>query len=85
LALRKEREEQGEEHGAAGRGPSLVAGSSMLVRRREGSLVAGGGMLERSRGGARGGWKQLVIVAARAGSKWNERGAGRGTKPMKNP
>jgi hypothetical protein len=37
-------------------------------------------MLERSRGGrtggARGGWKQLVIVVARAGSKWNEREQG---------
>jgi hypothetical protein len=46
-------------------------------------------MLERSRGertgGARGGWKQLVIVAVGAGSKWNERGAGRGTKPVMNP
>jgi hypothetical protein len=46
-------------------------------------------MLERSRGGrtggARGGWKQLAIVAAVAESKWNERGAGRGTKPVKNP
>jgi hypothetical protein len=58
-------------------------------RRREGSLVAGGGMLERCRGGrtggARGGWKQLAVVVAEAGSKWNEMGAGRGTKPMKNP
>jgi hypothetical protein len=50
--------------------------------------VASGGMLERSRGGrtggARSGWKQLAIVAAGAGSKWNERGAERGTKPVKN-
>jgi hypothetical protein len=45
-------------------------------------------MLERSRGGrtggARGGWKQLAIVAVGAGSKWNERGAGRDTKHVKN-
>jgi hypothetical protein len=25
------------------------------------------------------------LVAAGAGSQWNERGAGRGTKPVKNP
>jgi hypothetical protein len=69
LALRREREELGEEHGAAGRGarrgPSLVAGSSMLER-------GGGGkapwwqvaacLREAEEGG------QEVLVAA--GSSW---------------
>jgi hypothetical protein len=40
-------------------------------------------MPERSRGGrtggALGGWKPLAIVAVGVGSKWNEKGAGRGT------
>jgi hypothetical protein len=64
-----------------------VAGSSMLER--------GGGKAPwwpvatclreaEEGGGARGGWKQLAIVAVGAGSKWNERGAGRDTKHVKN-
>jgi hypothetical protein len=87
LALRREREEQGEEQGEA-----LTSDRQQHAwerQRREGSLVTGGGMLERSRGertgGARGGWKQLAIMAARVGSKWNEREAERGIKLVKNP
>jgi hypothetical protein len=82
LALRREREE----HRVAGRGP-----------RRGPSLVVGSSMLERGGGGKAPWWLVATwlreaeeggreeLVAAGAGSQWNERGAGRGTKPVKNP
>jgi hypothetical protein len=62
-----------------------VAGSSMLERGGGGKAPWWPVAACTRTGGARGGWKQLAIMAAGAGSKWNERGAGRGTKPVKNP
>jgi hypothetical protein len=75
-----------EEHGAAGRGarrgPSLVAGSSMLERGGGGKAPwwpAAACLKEVEEGG-----REELIVTGRARSKWNERGAGRGTKYVKN-
>jgi hypothetical protein len=65
-------------------------------RRREVSLVAGSRMLERGGGGKTPWWPVATwlrkveggreeLVAARARSTWKERGAERGTKPVKKP